>query len=103
MDCSAADRVYTERRRALISAFAERGIVAFGRSGMNVWVPVPDEASAASALLEAGFAVSAGARFRIQSGPALRITTATLRAENAGRVADALANALRPSGRSLSV
>ena len=55
-----------------------RGVAAFGRSGMNVWVPVPDEDSAAAALLEAGFAVSTGARYRIRSAPALRITTATL-------------------------
>jgi len=98
----AADRSYTERRRALLAALSERGIPAFGRSGMNVWVPVSDEDSAAAALLEAGFAVSTGARFRIHSAPALRITTATLRAEDAGGVADALALALRPARRSLS-
>ena len=98
----AAERMYTERRRALRDALVARGIPAFGRSGMNLWVPVPDEDSAAAALLEAGFAVSTGARFRIQSSPALRITTATLRAEDASQVAEALALALRPARRSLS-
>lgn len=97
-----AERAYTERRCALLDALATRGVPAFGRSGMNVWVPVPDEDSAAAALLDAGFAVSTGARFRIRSAPALRITTATLRAEQADRVAEAVALALRPARRSLS-
>jgi DNA-binding transcriptional MocR family regulator len=98
----AAERTYTERRRALIDALAAHGVPAFGRSGMNVWVPVPDEDSAAASLLEAGFAVATGARFRIQSAPALRITTATLDAADADRVAQAVARALRPERRSLS-
>ena len=98
----AAERTYTERRRALLEALAARGVAAFGRSGMNVWVPVPDEDSAAAALLDAGFAVSTGARYRIRSSPALRITTATLDVDDAARVAEAVALALRPARRSLS-
>ena len=97
-----ADRTYTERRRALLEALAARGTPAFGRSGMNVWVPVPDEDCAASALLDAGFAVSTGARFRIHSAPALRITTASLHRDDAVAVADALSLALRPARRTLS-
>jgi DNA-binding transcriptional MocR family regulator len=69
---------------------------------MNVWVPVPDEDAAAAALLDAGYAVATGARFRMKSEPALRITTAKLRPEDAARVADALASALRPARRSAS-
>jgi hypothetical protein len=69
---------------------------------MNVWVPVADEESAAAALLEAGFAVAKGGRFRIRSAPALRITTATLKTDDAPRVAEAVALALRPARRSLS-
>jgi len=98
----AAERTYTERRQALLDALAERELRAHGRSGMNVWVPVPDEDAASAALLDAGYAVSTGARFRVRSEPALRITTATLRPEDAGRVADALAAALRPARRSAS-
>ena len=98
----AAERTYTERRQALLAALAEHEIAGFGRSGMNVWVPVPDEDAAASALLDAGYAVATGARFRIKSAPALRITTAKLRTEDAAKVADALAAALRPARRSAS-
>jgi DNA-binding transcriptional MocR family regulator len=97
-----AERTYTERRQALLAALAAREIAAFGRSGMNVWVPVPDEESAAAVLLTAGYAVSTGARFRIRSEPALRITTATLPPSEAPAVADALVRALRPAGRSQS-
>jgi DNA-binding transcriptional MocR family regulator len=98
-----AERSYTERRRALVGELERRGIPAFGRSGMNVWVPVPDEDAVAAALAAAGWAVSTGARFRIKSGPALRITISTLAPEEAGEVAEALVSALRPAGRSLSV
>jgi DNA-binding transcriptional MocR family regulator len=97
-----AERTYTERRRSLQAALAELGVQGFGRSGMNVWVPVADEDSAAAALLESGFAVATGARFRIRSAPALRITTATLEGKDAPRVAEAVALALRPARRSSS-
>jgi hypothetical protein len=43
-----------------------------------------------------------GGRFRIRSAPALRITTATLKTDDAPRVAEAVALALRPARRSLS-
>ncbi len=97
-----AERTYTERRQALIDALAEHGIAAFGRSGMNVWVPVADEDGAAAALLAAGWAASTGGRFRIRSSPALRVTTATLLPSEAPELAAALAAALRPAGRSQS-
>src|SRR6202043_3384760 len=71
----AADR-YDERRGALIDELASRGVEAHGASGLNVWVPVPDESAALSALLAAGFAAAPGAWFRIRSGPGLRVTTA---------------------------
>ncbi len=97
-----AERSYGERRQALLDALAAQGIAAFGRSGMNVWVPVSDEDGVAAALLAAGWAVAKGARFRIRSAPALRITTATLAVAEAPALAGALARALRPVGRSQS-
>ncbi|MEU6488744.1 hypothetical protein ABZ945_32810, partial [Streptomyces sp. NPDC046887] len=62
------------RRAALVGALARRGVEAHGRSGMNVWVPVPDETGAVARLLQSGWAVAPGARFRLESGPAVRIT-----------------------------
>ena len=97
-----AERTYAERRQALLDALAAEGVPAFGRSGMNVWVPVRDEEAAAAALLADGWAVSTGARFRIKSAPAIRVTIATLDAADAPELARSLARALRPAGRSQS-
>lgn len=90
---TAAER-YDERRNALIDALTARGVDAHGRSGMNVWVSVPDESAALSALLAAGFGAAPGAWFRIRTGPGLRVTTAALEPAQAERVADAVAAAV---------
>ncbi|MEA2469075.1 MAG: hypothetical protein QOE38_73 [Thermoleophilaceae bacterium] len=90
-----AGELYGERRRALLDELALRGVAAHGASGLNVWVPVPDESAALSALLAAGFAAAPGAWFRIRSGPGLRITTAALEAGQFERIADAVATAAR--------
>ena len=47
-------------------------------------------------LLDAGFSVAPGERYRIQSGPALRISTATLPTSEAARLAETLAASARP-------
>lgn len=99
-----AEQTYNERRQALLDALSAREVEAHGRSGLNVWVPVPDESAALSALLAAGYAAAPGSWFRIRSGPALRVTTATLDPAAAPRVADALADAvLRRGTRAVSV
>jgi DNA-binding transcriptional MocR family regulator len=96
-----ATEVYRARRDALVAALSARGIAATAPSGLNVWVPVPDEATIVRALLDAGYAVAGGARFRIASGPAVRITTAALPERRAGGVARAL-DAARSSGSLLT-
>lgn len=88
---------YAERRDALRAALAERGIEAFGRSGMNVWVPVPDETVAVSRLQRAGWAVAPGARFRMASPPGVRLTVSGIGVEEVDAVADAIASAIRPA------
>ncbi|MEU0597068.1 aminotransferase class I/II-fold pyridoxal phosphate-dependent enzyme [Streptomyces sp. NPDC006393] len=88
---------YGRRRAALIGALAERGIAAHGRSGMNVWVPVPDETGAVARLLHAGWAVAPGARFRMSAPPGIRITVSTLRDHEVAALADAVAAALGPA------
>ncbi|WP_086872020.1 aminotransferase class I/II-fold pyridoxal phosphate-dependent enzyme, partial [Streptomyces viridochromogenes] len=57
-DPAAVAAAYGERRDLLLRALAERGIEGHGRSGLNVWVPVPDETGAVSRLLHAGWAVA---------------------------------------------
>ncbi|MFD4630540.1 aminotransferase class I/II-fold pyridoxal phosphate-dependent enzyme [Streptomyces sp. NPDC058284] len=88
---------YGRRRDALIGALAERGVAAYGRSGMNVWVPVPDETGAVARLLHAGWAVAPGARFRLGTPPGVRITVAALGDEDIVVVADAVAAATGPA------
>jgi DNA-binding transcriptional MocR family regulator len=91
----AAD-VYGERRRALIDALAAHGIKAQGRSGLNVWIPVPDESGAIQSLLEAKWALRAGERFRIRAAPGIRATVAALAVEDAPRLARDIALAIAP-------
>jgi DNA-binding transcriptional MocR family regulator len=91
-----ADRIYTERRDTLVAELAKRGIAAHAASGLNVWIPVPEETSVAQGLLHAGWAVKAGERYRLKSAPAIRVTIATLARADAARFASDLARVLRP-------
>ncbi len=89
-----AAAAYAQRRGHLIDALAARGVPATGRSGLAVWVPVADEPAVTGALLERGWAVAPGERFRIASAPAIRIGTGTLTREEAARLAADIADAL---------
>jgi DNA-binding transcriptional MocR family regulator len=93
-----AARTYTESREALIRELARRGIEAHGESGINVWIPVPDETAAATGLLARGWAVAPGSWFRVRSGPGVRVTIAGLRSDEAAALAEAVAGALGLSG-----
>ncbi|MEU0034305.1 aminotransferase class I/II-fold pyridoxal phosphate-dependent enzyme [Streptomyces sp. NPDC006333] len=97
VDVPAVSAAYGRRRDALIAALAERGIEAHGRSGMNVWIPVPDETGAVARLLHAGWAVAPGARFRMSAPPGIRITVSTLTPDDIGPLADAVASAAGPA------
>ncbi|TXS14830.1 aminotransferase class I/II-fold pyridoxal phosphate-dependent enzyme [Streptomyces sp. adm13(2018)] len=46
VDPAVVSRAYGKRRDGLVRALARRGVEARGRSGMNVWIPVPDETGA---------------------------------------------------------
>jgi DNA-binding transcriptional MocR family regulator len=93
---------YRQRREALIDALERRGVSAQGATGFNVWVPVEAEAPVLDSLAEAGYAALPGERFRIATGPGVRITCASLDPSEAGRVADAVAAAGRPGGARLA-
>ncbi|HYC58335.1 MAG TPA: aminotransferase class I/II-fold pyridoxal phosphate-dependent enzyme [Thermoanaerobaculia bacterium] len=94
-----AGRVYAERRNALLRALAERGILAHGTSGLNVWIPVSEESATVQSLLHAGWAVKAGERYRIASPPAIRVTISTLEPRDAVRFADDLVRVIAPVRR----
>ncbi|AWW42768.1 aminotransferase class I/II-fold pyridoxal phosphate-dependent enzyme [Streptomyces cadmiisoli] len=97
VDTPAVSAAYGGRRDALIGALARHGIAAYGRSGLNVWIPVPDETGAVARLQHAGWAVAPGARFRMSVPPGIRVTVSTLTEGEAGPLAEAIAAAVRPA------
>ncbi|MFD5569184.1 aminotransferase class I/II-fold pyridoxal phosphate-dependent enzyme [Streptomyces cadmiisoli] len=97
VDTPAVSAAYGGRRDALIGALARHGIAAYGRSGLNVWIPVPDETGAVARLQHAGWAVAPGARFRMSAPPGIRVTVSTLTEGEAGPLAEAIAAAVRPA------
>jgi DNA-binding transcriptional MocR family regulator len=94
-----AEERYTGNRTRLRAALAERGVAAHGRSGLNVWVPVPDETVAITRLLNAGWAAAPGTRFRIRTPPGMRITVTDLAVDEIDPLGDAVAEAVRSTGR----
>lgn len=91
-----AAEVYRHRRVAMIEALAAHGLDAHGQSGMNVWLPVREEAATVTGLAARGWAVAAGERFRLRSAPAIRITTSALEPVDARRLAADVAAIVRP-------
>ena len=94
-----AEAGYTRNRTLLRAALADRGVTSHGRSGLNVWIPVPDETVAITRLLSAGWAAATGTRFRIGTPPGMRITVANLVAGEIDPLADAVADAVHALGR----
>jgi len=90
-----AERTYADRRAALVAALAAHGIAAHGTSGLGVWVPLAEEAATVQQLLERGWAVSPGERYRFDTPPGIRITTTDLESSDAKELAAALDSTLR--------
>ncbi|MGF1600013.1 MAG: aminotransferase class I/II-fold pyridoxal phosphate-dependent enzyme [Acidimicrobiales bacterium] len=92
---AAAAAAYTDRRRAVVEPLRWAGVAALGRSGMNVWVPVADEAAVVAGMQRHGFAVRSGARFRLVGPPGIRLSVA---AADSHTLADATAALLEVLG-----
>jgi DNA-binding transcriptional MocR family regulator len=92
---SRAERTYAERRAALVEALAGHEITAYGNSGLGVWVPLAEEVAIVQQLLERGWAVSPGERYRFHTSPGIRITTTDLEPNEAEELAAALAATLQ--------
>ena len=90
-----AKSVYCRRREALVSALRDLGVVALGQSGFNVWIPVSEEAGVTQHLHRAGWLVTPGERYRIQSPPAIRVTTSSLPESKARSLAVAIRDAVQ--------
>jgi DNA-binding transcriptional MocR family regulator len=88
---SEAAASYERRRETLRAALAARGVTARGRTGINLWIPVPDETRAVAGLRDLGYAVAPGSLYRLSSGPAIRITVSPLDDADIQPLADAVA------------
>jgi DNA-binding transcriptional MocR family regulator len=97
-----AGEIYAQRRNAALVALGAHGVVARGRSGFNVWIPVRDEARVVRELGQRGWAVAAGERFRMEAEAGIRVTLSTLQPADAGRFAADLADVLRPTATSFA-
>ncbi|WP_431898439.1 aminotransferase class I/II-fold pyridoxal phosphate-dependent enzyme [Nonomuraea sp. bgisy101] len=91
-----ARELYDARRNALLAELRFRGVPAHGATGLNVWVPVHQEGNAAVDLAHRGWAVSPGGAYRKTCPPGIRVTTSTLDLADASRLADDIADVLRP-------
>jgi DNA-binding transcriptional MocR family regulator len=97
-----ATATYAKRREAFTSALLEHDIEAEASSGLNVWIPVPDETSIVQSLQTQGWAVAPGAPFRLRSEPAIRVTVSSLKPDESPGLAAAIAKSLSPSPRTRS-
>lgn len=95
-----AEQRYATNRTRLRAALADRGISASGRSGLNVWIPVPDETVAITRLMSSGWAAAPGTRFRIGAPAGIRVTIADVADGEIDPLAEAIAEATRTAGRS---
>jgi DNA-binding transcriptional MocR family regulator len=89
-----AAAAYAGRRAILMGALGDEGITAFGRSGLNCWIPVREEVRTVAALAAAGWGVRSSEGYRIKSPPAIRVTVSRLKAPEARKFARVLASIL---------
>ncbi len=76
----AASGVYAARRSAAVGGLGERGVAVGGAHGLNMWVPVREEALAVPMLAAHGIGVARGRPFMLDSPNQefIRITTSAL-------------------------
>lgn len=94
-----ARTIYARNRTQLRAALADRGLAASAQTGINVWIPVPDETVAITRLLNTGWAAAPGSRFRTSSPPAIRVTIADLERTEISPLADAITDAVTTADR----
>lgn len=90
---------YARRRRLVVDRLAARGILVPGGDGLNIWVPVQDEAAAVLAMSSHGITVTPGTPFavhRAERGGHIRVTTALLVTDHE-QIADLIAEAATAS------
>ncbi len=91
-----ATATYGARRAAFMTRLRSAGIEAVATSGLNVWIPVVDEAAVVAGMERRGFAIRSGVRYRLDAPPGVRVTIASTNESTLEEVADALADILQP-------
>ncbi len=94
-----AQEEYARRRDLLVTELARHDIEVGGTEGINVWVPVADEAAAIVRLASQGIGVSPGAPFAVLPGQPgyIRVTAGLVRDRHA-QLADRIAEAAQVAG-----
>jgi DNA-binding transcriptional MocR family regulator len=97
---AAARRAYTQRRSALLSALADRGVPATAADGINLWLTVENEQVAMLTLAAHGIAVAPGTPFEVSplGGAHVRVTVGLVR-DGFDELADILAEAAGAQSR----
>jgi DNA-binding transcriptional MocR family regulator len=93
-----ASATYANRRERFLAELDRHAVRGHGASGLNVWIPVAEEAGTIGALMQRGWLVAPGEPYRLAgSAPAIRVTTATLTEPEAVKLAGHIAQILAPS------
>lgn len=90
---------YAQRRAQFVAALARRGVRVGGTDGLNIWVPVHDEAAATMRLAARGIGVAPGTPFTVLPGhsPHIRVTVGLL-ADQIEDIANEVADAAHTTG-----
>jgi DNA-binding transcriptional MocR family regulator len=99
-EVAAAREEYARRRTRFVERLSEHGVPTVGTDGLNVWVPVHDEAAALMRLASLGIGVAPGAPFAVlpERTQHVRVTVGLV-GERLEHVADEVARAARTGGR----
>ncbi|HEU5007461.1 MAG TPA: aminotransferase class I/II-fold pyridoxal phosphate-dependent enzyme [Jatrophihabitantaceae bacterium] len=97
-----ARSAYALRRARIVAALAASGIEVPGRDGLNIWLPVQDEAAALLLLASRGIGAAGGGPFAVRPGsaPHLRVTVGLV-ASGHRELARHLADASRAASQSV--
>ncbi len=98
-----AVKTYDSRRLAFIGRLSDNGIKVEATSGLNVWIPVADEAAVVAGMERRGFAIRSGVRYRLSTPPGVRVTIASTEEQILVQVADALIEILQPTSHRRNV
>jgi DNA-binding transcriptional MocR family regulator len=91
---------YRSRRQSLVEALELMGVsLSSSGEGLHLWLPVIDETSTVQALASTGWAVQGGSPFRLQSGPAVRVSVGNLAQADIERLAADIASAMQAPRR----